>query len=302
MIRKWTTSETEFLLKYRQNYSLSSMAFKLKRSETAIINKVNSLGHTWRRKHHRLPHRYWSLEEKQFLTKNYGKIPVNKLAKELNRTPKSIWSMVAILSLWKQTAAERLIPPKFFLTDTETAYIAGIIDGEGCFSVDFYRKRRSPTIQLSLNISNTNLELIQWLKNKFNLKRNYKSHFPGTSFLTLHVATVSQRAHLKQIIQLVLPYLIVKKKAANHFLDIIELQNQRISKLRILKKILEFKESLNTSDRRRKNSIEHLKIRINNLQSNTWKPNPSIRIPYQKSSTSHIAQLSLSKVRTVSRA
>jgi len=47
------------------------------------------------------------------------------------------------------------------LSETEAAYLAGIIDGEGCVSVGWrLKKYLTPTLQ----ITNTRLELLEWVK------------------------------------------------------------------------------------------------------------------------------------------
>ena len=47
------------------------------------------------------------------------------------------------------------------MTETELAYIAGFVDGEGCISV--YRRSNGITYVPSLSISNTNLEVLQYI-------------------------------------------------------------------------------------------------------------------------------------------
>lgn len=50
-------------------------------------------------------------------------------------------------------------------TETETAYIAGIIDGEGCISL--HKAKKSYTPRLTVTITNTTKGLVDWLCLKF---------------------------------------------------------------------------------------------------------------------------------------
>jgi hypothetical protein len=50
------------------------------------------------------------------------------------------------------------------LTNEEAAYIAGFVDGEGSITYSRYvRNRNHKHFQLSLSISNTNQEVLEWI-------------------------------------------------------------------------------------------------------------------------------------------
>ena len=105
----------------------------------------------------------------------------------------------------------------FDLTDTELAYIAGIIDGEGCIlisrsvTIDEHYEIEVVNYNLRLHIVNTNLDVIEWLKNKLeegvvskrkpkNCLQQYTYHLSGD-----RVALLCEK---------LLPYLIIKKEQA----------------------------------------------------------------------------------------
>lgn len=93
-----------------------------------------------------------------------------------------------------------------YLKETEKAYIAGLIDGEGHIGKDF-----------RICIANTNHEVLLWLKNKLGgaitkQKIYKKNHSPSWHWL---LSTVPSRG----LILSVLPYLIIKKERALTFVS-----------------------------------------------------------------------------------
>ena len=95
------------------------------------------------------------------------------------------------------------------------AYMAGLIDGEGCYSISFSRPRKlnhSTHVYCSLSISGTNQELAQWLllhaggnvtwthKASPKLKDSFRWRVFGPSAFRLS--------------EMVLPFLVVKKPQA----------------------------------------------------------------------------------------
>lgn len=93
-------------------------------------------------------------------------------------------------------------------SETELAYLAGIVDGEGCFAMH----KRGHHYGTQIEVGNTDLLLMDWLK----------SHFGGT----VSHEPRSNKKHqdiwrwrtttdtLEVILQSLIPYLIVKKRQA----------------------------------------------------------------------------------------
>jgi len=96
------------------------------------------------------------------------------------------------------------------LTKTESAYIAGIIDGEGYIKCSL--------IYGKVDVSNTSIELLEWLKSKLGGSICKKS-IPKP---TQHQAYTWQLSKIraKGLLKLVSPYLIVKKETAIKFLNL----------------------------------------------------------------------------------
>lgn len=110
------------------------------------------------------------------------------------------------------------------LSKTDAAYIAGIIDGEGCVTLS---KKKDPSMRLGyglrphITVVNTNKKLIQFLKDITNLgvvysgqdkKKNSKPHFRWQLW--------SQQA--RSFLLEILPYLVLKQKQAQLVLDYTE--------------------------------------------------------------------------------
>jgi len=104
------------------------------------------------------------------------------------------------------------------LSQLETAYLAGIVDGEGCVSIMKAKPRnrsQNPCHILRITIANTNKDLIDWLVIKMggcsrkSSRANYPSHWKD-----------SWQWHIEgfkalELLCLVEPYLIIKKAQAN---------------------------------------------------------------------------------------
>jgi len=104
------------------------------------------------------------------------------------------------------------------------AYLAGILDGEGCIHVGCFRKitsyRKSPHFQTYINVSNTSEVLIDWLHNTFGgAKRKYTPRqTPLNSRKPVYLWCVWSE-QLEHICELVLPYVVIKKREVELMLE-----------------------------------------------------------------------------------
>ncbi len=98
-------------------------------------------------------------------------------------------------------------------SETELAYFAGIVDGEGCFAM---HKHRADRFGAQLQIGNTDPLLMQWIQ----------THFGGSLSLEKrpnakhqHVwRWIAASADLDLILRSLVPYLITKKRQAELFI------------------------------------------------------------------------------------
>lgn len=257
--KKWTIKEKNFLVEHRLDYSLAEMAARIGHPKSSVLDKIHDLGYTWR--HKKIEHRkLWTPTEDQFLKDNYGKIPTREIARKLDRTLYSVRNRIGVLSLWRRTKEEISRAPEFQLTDAEAAYIAGIIDGEGCFSVHlFWGRNRVPFAGTSLGISNTDLRLIEWIKNKLKANQEYSYRDRKQGSKRAYSLAINQRNHLKEIIRVIQPYLIVKEQLAILFLRILELKRKGALNPELLQAILKFKELQDVRNRKQKVSTQKLR-------------------------------------------
>ena len=96
------------------------------------------------------------------------------------------------------------------MTNTEKAYIAGIIDGEGSIMLTKFHKNQyhSPCI----SVASTDLELLDWLKfkvgsGKITRKKNYNTskHKDSFTYSLIYDAAIELLIEIQ-------PYLIIQKK------------------------------------------------------------------------------------------
>lgn len=115
------------------------------------------------------------------------------------------------------------------LTSEEKAYIAGIIDGEGCISASSIKTRRSTTIKIRLIISNSNKKLSKWLLSKIGIgyirehsnKRNKRNNWK-----LQWAYEISSAKSLNILLNEVLIFLILKKPQATLAIELAELQTK----------------------------------------------------------------------------
>ena len=105
------------------------------------------------------------------------------------------------------------------MTETEKAYIAGIIDGEGSIMLTRFHKNEYPSPCVS--ISSTDIELLEWLKNTTKVgriinKKNYNKERHKDSYTYRVIYNDALR-----LLEEIEPYLIIEKKKlrAKHILE-----------------------------------------------------------------------------------
>jgi hypothetical protein len=94
------------------------------------------------------------------------------------------------------------------VSDTEAAYAAGILDGEGSISLTRVHKDRYPSPQVS--VASTDRELLEWLQARFGgsivRKRTYKPHHSQS-----YDWKVTDRKALR-VLKRVRPFLVIERK------------------------------------------------------------------------------------------
>ena len=104
------------------------------------------------------------------------------------------------------------------LKDTELAYAAGVVDGEGCICIIVHRpysgrkygEMKTPLHSLQVSVTNTRYELMEWFQERFDGAIYSK---PGISnFITRQPCFTWQVVANKaqHFLQLIQPYMVIK--------------------------------------------------------------------------------------------
>ena len=113
-----------------------------------------------------------------------------------------------------ESLQQRIKRRKQYTTKQEWAYIAGIVDGEGCIGLSPRTKTQS-RYYVYLRIASTNLKILKWLKRKCGVGSiqvaNSEHKRPGFKKV-YYYQTVTKKAVM--ILEKVLPHLIIKEKQA----------------------------------------------------------------------------------------
>lgn len=98
-------------------------------------------------------------------------------------------------------------------------YLAGIVDGEGCFSLHKYVHKETGNWQYSfrLVVANTDLRLMKWLIS--HAGGRYRLGYPGTpKHKARYYWAPSGKNNHEKVVLAILPYLVIKRQQAEVFL------------------------------------------------------------------------------------
>jgi hypothetical protein len=110
------------------------------------------------------------------------------------------------------------------MKETEAAYVAGIIDGEGSLTLIHRRRNEArgwENIEPHVRISNTDLELMNYLSVLLGA-RPYVSHGrPKSHWKPQYTISVSAFAEIAALLERIMPYLVIKRRRAEIMLRIV---------------------------------------------------------------------------------
>lgn len=120
---------------------------------------------------------------------------------------------------------------------SKAAYLAGFMDGEGCFSiVKTYQikrlvdgsksKSKSIRYHLHVKIANTNKDVLNWIVINFGGQISMKQSHAG--WRTRYDLTITGNGAMEKFILSILPYLIVKRNQALVALNFVRLHGQEV--------------------------------------------------------------------------
>jgi intein/homing endonuclease len=106
---------------------------------------------------------------------------------------------------------------EYILTETEKAYLAGLIDGEGTITLTISNKGQMPQPQLS--ISNTNLGVLEWVKQKLGCGSIIKKNPRKPNHKVSYAWQINRAGKVMFVLSEIKDYLIIKKSQALLILD-----------------------------------------------------------------------------------
>lgn len=108
------------------------------------------------------------------------------------------------------------------LTETDKAYIAGIFDGEGC--IGYYNanpnKEGTPYCHPSVNVTNTDKEVIMWLQEIIGVGRSAVIKFKDGKRRTAYQWQLAKKQQVQEFLEVIRPYLKVKAAQVDVLLDL----------------------------------------------------------------------------------
>lgn len=109
-------------------------------------------------------------------------------------------------------------------TDTDCAYLAGIIDGEGCISgyIGYFRnntpahpkKRNDRVFVLYVSVVNTDRRMVDWVAARWHGSTHTRK--PGSGgHKPVHSWMVQNSRGVRAVVEAALPYLVIKREQAD---------------------------------------------------------------------------------------
>lgn len=103
------------------------------------------------------------------------------------------------------------------LIDVEKAYLSGLIDGEGSITLAVSNKGQMPQPQLS--ISNNNLEVLEWVKQKVGCGSIVKKKPRKLTHSVSYVWKINRAGRVMLVLSEVEKFLIIKRQQATLILE-----------------------------------------------------------------------------------
>jgi len=156
---------------------------------------------------------YWNAEENDIIHRCLD-LPILQLQELLpNRTRKQILDKKLFLGVgYRSNISKARANKSLNLSETEKAYIAGLIDGEGTIGV---HKGKGACLTPRVQIANTNIPILTWLLEKIGTGYVHRTEYE-TAFYDV-----------KPLLTATLPYLKIKKRQAELVMEFVDLRLSR---------------------------------------------------------------------------
>ena len=164
--------------------------------------------------------RYWTSQEDKVLHQNYPTSTNAEIEALLpGRNLHGIRIRASRLGLYKELAFHETGMPFTesvigHLSETDKAYLAGIIDGEGCITINRYiKKGTAPVYRPFVEIANTSPALKKWLDERFP-ERIYWRTGIRHGWRDIYRWTLSGNRQVMVFCREIAPYLVIKREQA----------------------------------------------------------------------------------------
>lgn len=131
------------------------------------------------------------------------------------------------------------------------SYAAGMIDADGCISVNELVRENKTQYQPHVSISNTSLPLVKWFVSHFGgvWRKASWVHQNGETYRGYEWIIRDQK-HIGRFLRLILPYLILKRSQAESMLEYVSLFGEwdPESRIKLFKRIRSLKRERVTTD------------------------------------------------------
>lgn len=194
------------------------MEEKIKLTKEYINNSVKQYDHK------KIVQILWTIEEEDIMRTHYEELGPKIIKLLPNRSACSIRGKAGLMGLRKMHLAKKLN-----LTETEKAYIAGIVDGEGYIGmIKGWRNTGRQYFTPVIKISNTDIRIIDWLKDKLEGLNLFNDVKPETETQKkVNNLQISGPPSVQALLEQIYPYMIIKKDKAE---VIMQFTSTRINK------------------------------------------------------------------------
>lgn len=174
----------------------------------------------------------WSKDEINFLKVNYLKLNYRDLMKALNRSYKSVNTRISILKLYPKKLQENEPFPN--LSETNKAYIVGLIDGEGTIGIFItYRNKVPIRARPTLKIGLTHKPVLKWIAKKIDeaklspnpcsVRTLSREKEPRRKIV--YSIDLANRPQIESLVRVILPYLRIRREIADKILEFYKLRH-----------------------------------------------------------------------------
>lgn len=226
MRKRWEPWELEILKQHygKMHTKILIQKYLPHRSTEAVGQKARSLN---------LDATGMKIEDRQkrALVEYYGKMPIREIQAAFfpDRSVGAVYALAKRLKLiptqsarWKKV----VVPPE--LSETDWAYLAGIIDGEGTITILSSKRKGHNLILLPLiAVSSKNTSLMEWLQRIFQVRWSIRNGVSGFGAPRGLQTRITAYPVVKWVLENIYPYLIIKKKQAQLLLEFLRLREQR---------------------------------------------------------------------------